>query len=153
MNTFKTSLKCTDTTLHFTPLMCMVSFASLCGACVVCRVFGCVSWCVVRTPFGSGLASRESADLLGSVEQPAGTRLAAYAPLPCLPIVNLSCQWAKENGLLLEAYSPLGSNNQVKKTLSVPEVQAIAKELDITPAQVVISWHVQRGVRTSVAFA
>ena len=55
-------------------------------------------------------------------------------------------QWSKDNGLLLEAYSPLGSNNQVKESLSVPEVQKIAKELGITPAQVIISWHVQRGV-------
>lgn len=31
-------------------------------------------------------------------------------------------QWSKENGLLLEAYSPLGSNKQVGETLSVPEV-------------------------------
>ena len=52
----------------------------------------------------------------------------------------------EENNLLLEAYSPLGSNKQVKETLQVPEVQAIAKELGITPAQAVISWHVQRGV-------
>lgn len=57
-------------------------------------------------------------------------------------------QWAKENDLVLEAYSPLGSNNQVKETLNVPEVQAIAKELGITPAQAIISWHVQRGVRS-----
>ena len=57
-------------------------------------------------------------------------------------------QWSKENGLLLEAYSPLGSSDQVKETLSQPEVRAIAKELDITPAQVIISWHVQRGVRS-----
>jgi len=54
-------------------------------------------------------------------------------------------EWARENELLLEAYSPLGSNNQVKETLSVPEVKEIAKKLNITPAQVIISWHVQRG--------
>ncbi|KAI0629805.1 NADP-dependent oxidoreductase domain-containing protein [Trametes polyzona] len=54
-------------------------------------------------------------------------------------------KWAKEHDLLLEAYSPLGSNNQVKETLKVPEVQEIAKELGITPAQAVISWHIQRG--------
>ena len=58
-------------------------------------------------------------------------------------------KWSKEKGLLLEAYSPLGSNNQVKESLSVPEVQKIAKELGITPAQVIISWHVQRGVSVS----
>ncbi|KAI8986165.1 NADP-dependent oxidoreductase domain-containing protein [Trametes punicea] len=54
-------------------------------------------------------------------------------------------KWAKENNILLEAYSPLGSNKQVKETLQVPEIKEIAKELGITPAQVVISWHVQRG--------
>ncbi|KZS97365.1 Aldo/keto reductase [Sistotremastrum niveocremeum HHB9708] len=53
--------------------------------------------------------------------------------------------WAGKNGVLLEAYSPLGSTQQVKETLSVPEIKAVAKELGITPAQAVISWHVQRG--------
>ncbi|THH03296.1 hypothetical protein EW145_g6370 [Phellinidium pouzarii] len=54
-------------------------------------------------------------------------------------------KWSKENGLLLEAYSPLGSNNQVGNTLRIPEVKNIADKLGITPAQAVISWHVQRG--------
>ncbi|KZT37879.1 hypothetical protein SISSUDRAFT_1062454 [Sistotremastrum suecicum HHB10207 ss-3] len=53
--------------------------------------------------------------------------------------------WSKKNGILLEAYSPLGSTEQVKQTLQIPEVVAIANELGITPAQVLISWHVQRG--------
>ncbi|EIW81512.1 hypothetical protein CONPUDRAFT_56239 [Coniophora puteana RWD-64-598 SS2] len=53
--------------------------------------------------------------------------------------------WSKKNGLLLEAYSPLGSSKQVGETLRLPEVTDIACELGITPAQVVISWHVQRG--------
>ncbi|TFK27646.1 Aldo/keto reductase [Coprinopsis marcescibilis] len=54
-------------------------------------------------------------------------------------------KWSKQNGILLEAYSPLGSAEKVKQTLEIPEVKRIAKELDITPAQVYISWHVQRG--------
>lgn len=54
-------------------------------------------------------------------------------------------EWSKAHGMLLEAYSPLGSSRQVKETLQVPEVQAIAKKLGITPAQALISWHVQRG--------
>ena len=33
----------------------------------------------------------------------------------------------------------------MKNTLNVPEVKKIAAELGITPAQVVISWHIQRG--------
>ncbi|CAE6440105.1 unnamed protein product [Rhizoctonia solani] len=54
-------------------------------------------------------------------------------------------KWSKENNVLLESYSPLGSNNQVGESLKNPVVQDIAKELKITPAQVIISWHVQRG--------
>ncbi|KAF9478221.1 hypothetical protein BDN70DRAFT_880285 [Pholiota conissans] len=54
-------------------------------------------------------------------------------------------KWSKDNGIVLEAYSPLGSQGKVKETLEVPEVKAISEELGITPAQVVISWHVQRG--------
>ncbi|KAH8104946.1 Aldo/keto reductase [Phellopilus nigrolimitatus] len=54
-------------------------------------------------------------------------------------------KWSKENGLLLEAYSPLGSTDGVSKSLRVPEVKKIAETLKITPAQVIISWHVQRG--------
>jgi diketogulonate reductase-like aldo/keto reductase len=31
-------------------------------------------------------------------------------------------KWSKENGILLEAYSPLGSTKYVSKSLNVPEV-------------------------------
>ncbi|KAF8158450.1 NADP-dependent oxidoreductase domain-containing protein [Crassisporium funariophilum] len=54
-------------------------------------------------------------------------------------------KWARDNGILLEAYSPLGSAEKVKESLQIPEVKSVAKELGITPAQVYISWHVQRG--------
>ncbi|KDQ07520.1 hypothetical protein BOTBODRAFT_192345 [Botryobasidium botryosum FD-172 SS1] len=54
-------------------------------------------------------------------------------------------KWSKENGILLEAYSPLGSNKQVGESLNIPEVKGIAKQLGITPAQVLISWQAQRG--------
>ncbi|CAE7150333.1 unnamed protein product [Rhizoctonia solani] len=54
-------------------------------------------------------------------------------------------KWSKENNVLLESYSPLGSNDQVGKVLKHPVVQDISKELNIKPAQVIISWHVQRG--------
>ncbi|KAF8964257.1 NADP-dependent oxidoreductase domain-containing protein [Flammula alnicola] len=55
-------------------------------------------------------------------------------------------KWSKENGIILEAYSPFGSQNKVKETLELPEVKTIAEELGITPAQVMVSWHIQRGV-------
>ncbi|KAJ7145046.1 NADP-dependent oxidoreductase domain-containing protein [Mycena filopes] len=54
-------------------------------------------------------------------------------------------QWAKTHDLLLEAYSPLGGFGKVGDTLKVQEIKEIAEELGMTPAQVVISWHVQRG--------
>ena len=52
--------------------------------------------------------------------------------------------------MLLEAYSPLGSNDLVKETFNVPEVKEISRALSITPAQAIISWHVQRGVSERV---
>ncbi|KAE9410002.1 Aldo/keto reductase [Gymnopus androsaceus JB14] len=51
-------------------------------------------------------------------------------------------EFSKKTGLLLEAYSPLGSTQRVKDSLNVPEVT------QMTPAQVLISWHVQRGTIT-----
>ncbi|KAJ7644662.1 NADP-dependent oxidoreductase domain-containing protein [Roridomyces roridus] len=54
-------------------------------------------------------------------------------------------EYAKRNSILLEAYSPLGSEGKVKETLALPEVQAIAHEMGMTRAQVIISWHIQRG--------
>ncbi|KAF9265188.1 Aldo/keto reductase [Marasmius fiardii PR-910] len=54
-------------------------------------------------------------------------------------------RWSKETDILLQAYSPLGSNDRVTESLNVPIVKEIAKEQGITPAQVIISWHVQRG--------
>ena len=54
-------------------------------------------------------------------------------------------KWSKEQGILLEAYSPLGGSRTVSKTLKLPIVRDTATKLKITPAQVLISWHVQRG--------
>ncbi|KAF4577462.1 hypothetical protein EYR40_003002 [Pleurotus pulmonarius] len=74
-------------------------------------------------------------------------------PLKVKPVVNQVelnywnpqpelLKWSKDNGIVLQAYSPLGSSEQVKQTLSIKD---IASELGITPAQVIISWHIQRG--------
>ncbi|KIY52439.1 Aldo/keto reductase [Fistulina hepatica ATCC 64428] len=52
---------------------------------------------------------------------------------------------AKSYGIAVEAYSPLGGDGMVGKTLSLPVVKHIAAKTGLTPAQVVISWHVQRG--------
>lgn len=46
----------------------------------------------------------------------------------------------------LTAYSPLGANEAgLPKVVDDAEVIRIAQELDITPAQLVLSWAVQRG--------
>ncbi|KAG5724305.1 Alcohol dehydrogenase [NADP+] [Termitomyces sp. T112] len=66
-------------------------------------------------------------------------------PLKYKPAVNQLIEWAKDNNLLLEAYSPFGGNGRVKDSLAVPVVKEIAAELGITPAQVLLSWQVQRG--------
>nr|GAT52349.1 predicted protein [Mycena chlorophos] len=54
--------------------------------------------------------------------------------------------YARSKSLLLEAYSPLGGDGKVGETLKLPVVKKIAEETGMTPAQVVISWAVQRGV-------
>jgi len=54
--------------------------------------------------------------------------------------------WSKNHNIILEAYSPLGGDGQVKNGLNVPEVKEVARELGITPAQVILSWLHQRGV-------
>ena len=42
---------------------------------------------------------------------------------PFVLFVAAGEQWSKENGILLEAYSPLGSAEKVKKTLEIPVVR------------------------------
>jgi len=94
---------------------------------------------------------------LGHLTQPCRYENLTSNPLKYRPAVNqveLSfgnpqpelLAWAKLHGVLLEAYSPLGSSKQVRETLELPIIKKVAADLKITPAQVIISWHVQRGV-------
>jgi len=54
--------------------------------------------------------------------------------------------FCRQEGILLEAYSPLGNNvTGEPMTLDDPEVHALAKELDMDRGQVLVSWGVQRG--------
>ncbi|KAL8293593.1 hypothetical protein RQP46_000294 [Phenoliferia psychrophenolica] len=52
-------------------------------------------------------------------------------------------EWAKQTGVLLQAYSPLGSTGATHR--DDPVVMAIAKAHGCDPANVLISWQVQRG--------
>ena len=49
----------------------------------------------------------------------------------------------KKNNIRIEAYSPLGSTEGSIRDLE--DVKKIANDLGITPAQVLISWNIQRG--------
>ncbi|GLB37387.1 putative aado keto reductase [Lyophyllum shimeji] len=60
---------------------------------------------------------------------------------PCLPQVELK-QFCEEKGILLTAYSPLGRSTTF---FTEPSVEAVADALSVSPAQVILSWAVQRG--------
>ncbi|KAL3458791.1 NADP-dependent oxidoreductase domain-containing protein [Aspergillus heterothallicus] len=62
---------------------------------------------------------------------------------PFLPQHALK-DWCDSHGILLEAYSPLGS--QGAPLASDPAIQQIATKNNVSPATVLISYHVNRGV-------
>lgn len=55
-------------------------------------------------------------------------------------------KFCNENGILLEAYSPLGNNQTGEpRTVDDAKVHEVAKKLGKDPGQVLVSWGVQRG--------
>ncbi|KDQ20934.1 hypothetical protein BOTBODRAFT_26945 [Botryobasidium botryosum FD-172 SS1] len=82
-----------------------------------------------------------------------------FQPLKIRPVVNQveihfwhpqpeMIAWGKNNGIVIQAWGPFAGSTAkswVERTLSVPEIKAVAEELGITPAQVTLSWHIQRG--------
>ncbi|KAL4951701.1 NADP-dependent oxidoreductase domain-containing protein [Aspergillus filifer] len=55
-------------------------------------------------------------------------------------------EWSKEKGILVTGYSPLGNNiYNIPRTVDDPLIIDLAKSLNKDPAQVLISWAVQRG--------
>lgn len=71
--------------------------------------------------------------------RPAVNQIEAH---PLLPQEDLT-EFLKENNILIEAYSPLGSSNS--PLFKNETIVAIAKKNDVEPAQVLISWAIQRG--------
>ena len=54
--------------------------------------------------------------------------------------------YCTKKGILIEAYSPLGNNNDgLPKTVDDPKVHEIAKAVDMDPGAVLAAWAVQRG--------
>eukprot|EP00904_Undaria_pinnatifida_P001850 jgi/Undpi1/11666/HiC_scaffold_36.g13961.m1 len=55
--------------------------------------------------------------------------------------------WCKENNIHVTAYAPLGNvNPEFASALEDPAIAEIASRLSKTPAQIIIRWHLQRGV-------
>lgn len=55
-------------------------------------------------------------------------------------------KWQQDNGIVVQAYSPMGNNIYNKpRAIDDPKVIELAKTLGQEPAQVLISWAVQRG--------
>ncbi|KAJ5935237.1 hypothetical protein N7466_004784 [Penicillium verhagenii] len=55
-------------------------------------------------------------------------------------------KFLKENNILTTAYSPLGNNTfNIPRVIDDPTVAEIAKKLNKDPAQLLISWAIQRG--------
>ncbi len=50
--------------------------------------------------------------------------------------------WCAERGIVLEAWSPIGRGGEL---LEDPVIAAVASEVERTPAQVVLRWHLQHG--------
>ncbi|KAL1710694.1 NADP-dependent oxidoreductase domain-containing protein [Schizophyllum commune] len=60
---------------------------------------------------------------------------------PCLPQNELKA-FCDEKGILLTAYSPLGRHTTL---MEYPAINALAAKFEATPAQILLSWGVQRG--------
>eukprot|EP00752_Nemacystus_decipiens_P003756 g3460.t1 len=55
--------------------------------------------------------------------------------------------WCKEKGIHVTAYAPLGNvNKEFASCLEDPVICEIAQKVGKSPAQVIIRWHLQRGV-------
>ncbi|OWB72809.1 D-arabinose 1-dehydrogenase [NAD(P)+] activity protein [[Candida] boidinii] len=61
---------------------------------------------------------------------------------PHIPQVDL-VSFCKEKGIIVEAYSPLGSNGA--PNLKIPEVVELAKKYECSPVDILVSYHVAAG--------
>ena len=57
---------------------------------------------------------------------------------------NEQLQWHNKYGIQLEAWAPFGEGRG--GMFDLPELKAIAKKYGKTPAQVMLRWHIQRGI-------
>ncbi|MBE6699902.1 MAG: aldo/keto reductase [Ruminococcaceae bacterium] len=57
---------------------------------------------------------------------------------------NEQLEWANKYGIQLEAWAPFGEGRG--GMFELPELKAIGKKYGKTPAQVMLRWHIQRGI-------
>ena len=62
---------------------------------------------------------------------------------PYLPQWDL-LDYCRKNGIVLQAFAALGHSSE-PKLLEDPVISAVAKRVNKTPAQVLLSWAIQRG--------
>lgn len=60
---------------------------------------------------------------------------------PAFPQMPLS-RWLSERGIAVESWSPLGRGDALRE----PIVEALARKHQKSPAQIILRWHVQRGL-------
>ena len=73
--------------------------------------------------------------------KPAVNQVELHPYLPQQELVD----FCKENGIVVTAYSPLGSRPGKDSLLEDPVIGNIAERIAKTPAQILISWAIQRG--------
>lgn len=97
----------------------------------------------------SNFSARKVEGLLGASIPPAVNQVELHPYLQQRQLLD----WCRKNGVLVTAYSPLGSGDRparMKKSdepelLREPVVVSIAEKLGASPAQVLIRWAIQRG--------
>ncbi|CAH0055957.1 unnamed protein product [Clonostachys solani] len=72
--------------------------------------------------------------------KPSVNQVELHPYLPQLDLVN----WCKKEGILVEAYSPLGGPGA--PLLADTDVAAISEKHQVPPANVLISYHIRRGI-------
>ncbi|KAH8432311.1 aldo/keto reductase [Aspergillus melleus] len=97
----------------------------------------------VRSIGVSNFTKEKIEELLKTAKiQPAVNQIEAHPYLQQRDLL----EWSKQKGIVVTGYSPLGNNiYNIPRAVDDPLVIETAKSLGKTPAQVLVSWAVQRG--------
>ncbi|TIB15717.1 hypothetical protein E3P92_00875 [Wallemia ichthyophaga] len=79
-------------------------------------------------------------------------KFAKEKPLVNQVEINLHCsqpdlvKFNEENGILTQAYSPLGSDTKQASYSKEPLIQELSKKANVSPTQLILAWHLKRGI-------